>query len=156
MAREELLSRVSIPVGNIHPIPTERITPQAGAQIYENELKEFYGSHELDAARPLFDATLLGLGTDGHTASLFPDTPALAERRRWVAPVNSAGTEARITLTYPALDSSRAVAFLVEGKAKQTILARYRAGDCSLPASHIAPIGSLHIFADRAAAGELT
>jgi len=93
--------------------------------------------------------TLLGIGADGHTASLFPGQSALEEDRHWAVPV--AGP--RITLTYPALGSSRDVAFLVAGAEKKEILRRVRAGDRTLPAARIRPAGRLHWFTDRAAAG---
>ncbi len=152
MVREALLSRAPIPATNIHPIPTEGVNPEAAASAYERELKSFYGAGRLEPARPLFDVTLLGLGPDGHTASLFPGTAVLAERDRWVAPVIGAKSEARITLTYPALDSSRHAAFLVVGEAKRAMLDRLRRADDSLPAARLHPIGALWIFADSAAA----
>ena len=95
--------------------------------------------------------TLLGLGPDGHTASLFPGTAALSERKHWVTAVVGAKSEARITLTYPALDSSRQVAFLVAGEEKRAILSQLRTGDDSLPAARLRPNGTLRIFADEAA-----
>ena len=153
MVREALLSRAPIPASNIHPISTEGITAEAAASAYERELKAFYGAGRLDPARPLFDVTFLGLGPDGHTASLFPGTSVLAERDRWVAAVGGAETEVRITLTYPALESSRHVAFLVAGEDKRTILDRIRSGDDSVPAARLHPTGTLWVFAD-AAAGE--
>lgn len=153
MVREALLSRAPIPASNIHPIPTEGVTSEAAASAYERELKAFYGAGCLDPARPLFDVTLLGLGPDGHTASLFPGTSVLTERDRWVAAVGGAKTEVRITLTYPALESSRHAAFLVAGEDKATILGRIRSGDDSVPAARLHPTGTLWIFAD-AAAGE--
>lgn len=123
------------------------------AAAYERELKSFYGAEQLDPSRPLFDVVLLGLGPDGHTASLFPGTAVLAERERWVAAVLGAKSEARITLTYPALESSRHAAFLVVGGEKRAMLRRLREADETLPASRLHPAGSLCIFADVAAAG---
>jgi 6-phosphogluconolactonase len=155
MVREALLSRAPVPAINIHPIPTEGVTPDAAATAYERELKSFYGAERLDPARPLFDVTLLGLGPEGH-ASLFPDTAVLAERDRWVAAVIGAKAEARITLTYPALESSRHAAFLVAGEAKRATLDRLRRGDDSLPAARLHPTGTLWIFGDAAAVGTLT
>jgi 6-phosphogluconolactonase len=154
MVREALLSRVPIPAVNIHPIPTEGVSPEAAAFAYERELKSFYGTERLDPARPLFDVTLLGLGPDGHTASLFPGTAVLAERHRWVAAVVGAKSEARITLTYPALESSRRAAFLVAGAGKRAMLDRLRRGDASLPAARLRPTGKLYFFGDAAAAGQ--
>ncbi|MEO8559033.1 MAG: 6-phosphogluconolactonase [Rhodospirillales bacterium] len=154
MVHDALLSRAPIPAANIHAIPTEGVSPQAAASIYDAELKSFYGAKRLDPARPLFDVTLLGLGPDGHTASLFPGTAVLAEHVRWVAAVTDDKHGERITLTYPALQSSRHAAFLVAGADKRSILSRYRRGDASLPASHLVPSGTLHVFADRAAVGE--
>jgi 6-phosphogluconolactonase len=151
MVREALLSRAPIPALNIHPVPTDGGSPDAAAAIYERELKSFYGAERLDPARPLFDVTLLGLGSDGHTASLFPGTAVLAERDRWVAAVVGAKSEARITLTYPTLESSRQAAFLVEGEGKRAIFERLRRGDDSLPAARLHPIGALCLFADAAA-----
>ena len=156
MVREALLSRVPIPAINIHPIPTEGVSPDAAASAYGRELKTFYGAERLDPARPLFDINLLGLGPDGHTASLFPGNAVLAERAKWVAAVVGAKPEARITLTYPALESSRHAAFLVTGKEKRTIFARLRYGDESLPAARLHPISGVTWFLDRAAAGTET
>jgi 6-phosphogluconolactonase len=154
MVREAMLSRVPIPAGNIHPMPTEGVTPEAAAAAYARELNSFYGAARLDPLRPLFDVTLLGLGPDGHTASLFPGTSVLAERDRWVAAVVGTKLEARITLTYPALESSRHTAFLVAGKEKSAILDRFRRGDETLPAARLHPTGTLWLFADAAAARE--
>jgi 6-phosphogluconolactonase len=151
MVREALLSRAPIPTDHVHPIPTEGISPEAAASAYEHQLKSFYGADRLDPARPLFDVTLLGLGPDGHTASLFPGTAVLAEQKHWVAAVVGAKSEARITLTYPALESSRNAAFLVEGEEKRAILNRLCRGDASLPAARLRPAGALRVFADEAA-----
>ena len=149
--RDALLSRAPIPATNIHPIPTEGVSAAAAAISYERDLQSFYGAERLDAARPLFDVTLLGLGSDGHTASLFPGSAALTERNRWTAVVAGAKSETRITLTYPVLESSRRVAFLVVGEEKRAILARLRLGDETLPAARLRPAGTLWLFADAAA-----
>jgi 6-phosphogluconolactonase len=154
MAREALLSRAPIPAANIHAIPTERISPKEAASAYEATLKRCYGAETLLPQRALFDAMLLGIGDDGHTASLFPANAALEEERRWVVAVHGVKAQARITLTYPALQSSRATAFLVAGEAKREALRRARAGDRGIPAGRLRPAGNLHWFVDRAAAGQ--
>jgi 6-phosphogluconolactonase len=156
MAHEALLSRVAIPAANIHPVPTGNATPEGAARDYERTLKSFYGSNRLDPSRPLFDINLLGLGEDGHLASLFPGTEALQERERWVASVEGPQAEPRVTLTYPALESCRTAVILVSGAGKASIFGRLRASDPALPASRLEPHGMLHIFADRAAASEMS
>jgi 6-phosphogluconolactonase len=152
MASDAMLSEAPVPLAQIHPIPTIGVTPEEAARRYATELQEFYGAAYFDPARPLFDVMLLGLGEDGHTASLFPGSPALNEREHWTAVSELAG-QPRITLTYPALESSAHTAFLVSGAAKQSILQRVRADDTALPAARIRPVGTLHIFTDSAAAG---
>jgi 6-phosphogluconolactonase len=154
MVREALLDNVPIPPGNIHAVPTQGSNPQAAAAAYQRDLRGFYGADRLESERPLFDATLLGLGPDGHTASLFPDTEVLDDRRHWVAAVIGAKAEARITLTYPALESSRHAAFLVAGADKAAILRRLMEGDQSLPAARLQPTGSLWVFRDVAVGGD--
>jgi 6-phosphogluconolactonase len=153
MVREVLLSCAPIPPANVHAIPVDGFTPELAAISYERELKAFYGRELLDPIRPLFDVTFLGLGLDGHTASLFPGTPTLSERDRWVAAVVGAKSEARITLTYPALESSRHVAFLVSGREKREIFIQLQQKNAELPAARLHPTGSLYLFADNAAAG---
>lgn len=155
MAAEALLQHVPIPPANIHAIPTGQGGPAGAAAAYETTLKYFYGADSFDPARPLFDLTLLGLGEDGHTASLFPGSPALNETGRWVVPVTGPDQLDRITLTYPALASSAAIVFLVSGERKRDAFARVRAGDPALPAAHVRPLGAVHWFADRAAAATL-
>jgi 6-phosphogluconolactonase len=153
MTREAMLAKVPVPPENIHPIPTDG-TPEDAARRYEQTLQKAYGAATLDPHRPLFDMMLLGLGPDGHTASLLPGEPALDERKRWVAVVAHGRPEVRITMTYPVLESSRYVAFLVAGKEKAAIFSAVRKGDSQVPAARIQPVGELLWFVDRAAAGE--
>jgi len=153
MTREAMLRKVPVPPGNIHPVPVDG-TPEEAALRYERILQAAYGAAVLDPTRPLFDITLLGLGTDGHTASLLPNDPVLQERKRWVAAVSHGRPEVRITMTYPVIESSRKVAFLVAGKEKAAIFNAIRAGASQAPAGRIKPLGELIWFVDRAAAGE--
>ncbi|MGH7045105.1 MAG: 6-phosphogluconolactonase [Stellaceae bacterium] len=150
MAREALLAHAPIPAENVHGIGTTG-APAVAADTYQHELQSYYGSAVLDLARPLFDIELLGLGPDGHTASLFPATAVLDERRRWVAEVVGAKPEVRITLTYPVLASSRHTAFLVAGADKREALARVLDGDRALPAARLRPDGELVWFVDAEA-----
>jgi 6-phosphogluconolactonase len=152
MTREAMFSKVDVPLGNIHPVPADG-TPEEAALRYERILQAAYGGTVLDPARPLFDITLLGLGPDGHTASLLPGEPVLEERERWVAAVSHGRPEVRITMTYPAIESSRRVAFLVTGQEKSAIFKVIRAGGSQVPAARVRPVGELVWFVDRAAAG---
>jgi len=151
-ARTRLLSKIKIPDANIHPIPSDGTAAEAALR-YQQTLQTAYGARELDQGRPLFDVTFLGLGEDGHTASLLPGQPVLEERTCWVAEVSQGRPETRITLTYPPIESSAVVAFLVTGAGKRNVLARARAGDPSLPAGRLHPQGEVIWFADRAASG---
>ncbi|VTZ26452.1 6-phosphogluconolactonase [Methylocella tundrae] len=151
MTSEALLRYVALAPAQIHRVPTDAGSPAQAAALYQRALQNFYGAKTLDPDRPLFDVTLLGLGADGHTASLFPDTPALEERDAWATFIIGATPEPRISLTYPALESSAEIAFLVSGAEKRGILARVLANDRTLPAARLATRGLIHIFADRAA-----
>jgi 6-phosphogluconolactonase len=153
MTREAMLTKAPVPPENIHPVPTDG-TPDDAARRYERTLQEAYGAAVLDPRRPLFDVTLLGLGSDGHTASLLRAEPVLNERERWVAAVSHGRPEVRITMTYPVIESSRRVAFLVAGEEKAEIFSAIRAGASQVPAAHVRPVGELFWFVDRAAAGE--
>src|SRR5260370_30205962 len=153
MTREAMLSKAPVPPGNVHPVPADG-TPEEAASRYERILQAAYGAAVLDPARPLFDITLLGLGPDGHTASLLPGARVLQERKRWVAAVSHGRPEVRITMTYPAIESSRRVAFLVAGREKTAVVRTIRAGASKVPAARVRPVGDLIWFVDRAAAGE--
>jgi 6-phosphogluconolactonase len=148
MVREALLSRAPVPPGNIHPVPTSG-DPATAARDYSRTLQSFYGAEALDPARPLFDVELLGLGADGHTASLFPGTSVLDEKQRWAAEVIGAKAEDRITLSFPVLESSRHTAFLVAGGDKREALKRVLAADRALPAARLAPTGELVWLVDQ-------
>jgi 6-phosphogluconolactonase len=118
MAREALLDHVPCPPANIHPMPTHYPSPDVAAREYERTLRNHFVGEW-----PHFDLVLLGIGDDGHTASLFPGSLGLAERTRWVvaaqAPVEP---QSRLTLTLPALTTGSAVHVLVSGAAKAEAL----------------------------------
>jgi 6-phosphogluconolactonase len=153
MAHAAFLAHVPVPEHNVHPVPTEGVDLKGAAAQYEATLQALYGSNTLRIDRPLLDLTLLGLGPDGHTASLLPGQPVLKDMKRWVAPVPHGRPEPRVSLTYSALDSSRVVAFLVAGEEKRDILDRILSGDTSVPAGRIRPLGDVIWFVDKAAAG---
>jgi 6-phosphogluconolactonase len=156
MAREAMIAHVPIPPDNVHGI-AHTGTPAEAARKYERVLKSYYGADALDPIRPLFDVVLLGMGPDGHTASLFPGRPALDERHRWAVEVPVPGLNPmvpRVTLTYPALHSSRSTAFVAAGADKSAMMRRVLAGDQDLPSARISPVGELVWFVDRAARGE--
>jgi 6-phosphogluconolactonase len=152
MACEALLSRAPVPRANIHAIATQDVSLEVAAARYEAELRHFYDARPATEDHHLFDVTLLGLGEDGHVASLFPGMAATDEQVRWVVPAVAAGGEPRVTLTRPALERSRHVAFLVTGAGKRAALARALAGDQALPATGLEPAGDVHWFVDQAAA----
>jgi 6-phosphogluconolactonase len=155
-AKRAFLDSAPVPRQNIHPVPTKASDPEAAARAYEDELKQFYGADRLDAGRPLFDFVLMGLGPDGHTASLFPHSPALEEKERWVVGVPKAGMEPfvpRVTLTFPALASTREMLFLVDSADKRSILGRVLDGE-DLPAHRAHAQGDLVWLIIRAAAPE--
>ena len=135
---------------------TDATNPDAAARRYEAELKSFYGADDLDPARPLFDVVLMGVGPDGHTASLFPGYPALDEKDRWVVGVPKAHVEPfvpRVTLTLPTLGSCHEMLFEVAGADKRPILTRVLAGE-DLPATRVHSGGETTWLVDRAALPE--
>jgi len=124
MAYHAWISKVPIPHQNIHPISTETETPEEAARSYEKTLKEFFNPPD-NKSIPAFDAILLGVGTDGHTASLFPGSRGLDEKSRWVVSVEappSVFPKKRITLTLPLINSSREVFFFAFGDEKKNVL----------------------------------
>ena len=158
MAREALLARV--PVASVHRMHGEVADAAAAADSYQLELERFFGVAAADGLPPRLDLVLLGLGPDGHTASLFPGSAALDERRRWVvAPFVERLKAHRITLTLPVLDRSREVLFLVSGADKAAAMAQVFApepGSTPPPAARVRPeTGGPLWIVDRAAAARL-
>jgi 6-phosphogluconolactonase len=155
MANETLLSRVTLPAENIHRMNGVG-DAFANALLYEDEMRTLFN----DAAWPRFDLILLGMGDDGHTASLFPGTEVLNEREAWVAGlwVEKLGAY-RITLTPPAINHAAHIIFLVTGENKAERLAEVLEGKhdfARLPAQLIKPLdGSLRWFVDKAASTRL-
>jgi 6-phosphogluconolactonase len=151
MVRESLLAGNLVHPRKLLAIPTDG-TLQSAADRYDETLRQQYGAGSLEPGVLLFHLTLLGLGDDGHTASLLPGQPVLDERERWAAPVPQGRGEPRITLTYPALESSELLLFLVSGAGKRDALAQARGGIG--PAGGIKPQGEVLWLVDEAAAGE--
>ncbi|HEY0266988.1 MAG TPA: 6-phosphogluconolactonase [Rhizomicrobium sp.] len=151
MVRESLLASDFVRPRKLLVMPTDG-TPQSCADRYDDTLRQQYGASTLEVGVPLFHLTLLGLGDDGHTASLLPGQPVLEERMRWCAAVPDGRAEPRLTLTYPALEASELILFLVSGAAKRDALAQARGG--ALPAGGIKPLGEVLWLVDEAAAGE--
>jgi len=162
MTREALLDHVDVPASHVYPIPADPGGDADGAldrahvaaELYATTLHALNGGATLHDDKPLFDVVMLGLGEDGHTASLFPGTAALDERHAWVVPVQTDNVTApvRITLTYPVLESTHAMLFLVGGKSKHAIAGRVLGGDESLPAARIRPLGGMLWIMDQDAA----
>jgi 6-phosphogluconolactonase len=155
MARKAFLDQCA-PAANVHPIPVDSADPAEAARRYETELKSFYGADKLDPARPLFDVVMLGVGPDGHTASLFPGYPAVEETTRWVTEVPKAHVEPfvpRISLTLPALNSCHEMLFEASGAGKRAILTRVFDGE-DLPANRAHAQGETIWLLDKAALPE--
>lgn len=137
MTRNAFLDLLPISNTAIHPIPTNAADHHEAARQYERELQHFYGGDRLDRHGPLFELVLMGLGSDGHTASLFPGDPMLDENSRWAVGIERAGLAPfvpRVTLTFPTLASTKQMIFLVSGKDKRDIVARVLSGE-DLPAA---------------------
>lgn len=154
MVTEALLNHVNIPFRNVHPMPILEDVEKA-ARLYEENLQHEYGSRVLKNGEPLFDIVLLGLGTDGHTASLFPDTAVLEEKQKWVSWCQPKDAPyRRMTLTYPAIASSRLIIFVVSGENKVKIFREVREENAIYPSSKIETEGEVHWILDKAAGGE--
>ena len=155
MVNDALLARVPLPPQNIHRMNGD-FAPSESAESYEAELKDFFAT----TAWPRFDLILLGMGDDGHTASLFPGSAALNETAKWVVATHHPQTgQARTTLTLPVINQAARVVFLVTGKTKAAALERVlhdEAANDQLPAQQIRPVnGTLKWLVDRSAASAL-
>jgi 6-phosphogluconolactonase len=151
MAKEAWLDHVPIPAGNIHPMPTKANDPALDANTYENTIKSLFSP--INDGFPQFDIILLGMGDDGHTASLFPHTESLKIDDRLVT-VGEKNHEPRLTMTIPLINRAHCVLFLVTGANKQKALSEIWSptGDnYTYPARFIQPIGELHWFFDHTA-----
>lgn len=154
MARQAWLNQVPIPDNNIHPMPTDGNDPASDAEKYETELRQVFGVPESEF--PSFDLILLGMGDDGHTASLFPQTEALKIRDRSITVGNKDG-QPRLTFTVPLINQAHCVIFLVSGASKQPALAQIfapTASEIDYPSRLIQPQGELWWLLDQAA-GEI-
>ncbi len=151
-AHETLLDDLPIPDTQIYPIPTSD-TPEADARAYEQMLRDYFGD-----GPPAFDLVLLGMGGDGHIASLFPERDALNETERWVVATDAPPTSPvreRISLTFPILNAARTVLFLVSGESKaDAVHSVFRDPDRSPPAERVGAQERLLWFVDEAAYGD--
>lgn len=153
MTAQALLEHVPVSSGNIHRVPTEITPPSAAASAYQDEIRQIFGE---PTSVPEFDLIYLGLGANGHTASLFPHSPVLHESSRLV--VADFVTEVnmwRISMTVPLLNQGRVVAFLIEGAPKAQVLSEVMLGPRDperLPAQLISPRGKLLWMVDASAA----
>ena len=159
MARESLIDHIPIPSENIHRMHAEESDPNQAAEIYEHTLREFFGATKPEW--PHFDLVLLGVGADGHTASLFPDSPVLDEKKRWVAATYVEALKVmRLTLTLPVFNHAAQVLFLVAGKEKSSVMKEAGSSDPSqkkFPYQRIhPPRGKVIYLMDQNAAGTKT
>jgi len=157
MLQETLVSPLKISSDNVHSIPVGESTPRAAAKKYEEEIRGFF--RLTGEEMPRFDLILLGLGEDGHTASLFPENPEFKETRHLTAAiVLDEIRHSRITLTLPVINQAQNVIFLITGRNKAAVAKRIiQERDASLPASQIAPQeGNLFFLLDREASSQLS
>jgi 6-phosphogluconolactonase len=153
LVQEQLFERVPIPSRQIYPI-NESLPAGAAAEAYESTLRQLFGPD----LWPRFDLILLGMGPDGHTASLFPDHALLSEQKRWVAAITDSPKPppSRITLTLPVLNSARFVVFVVTGAAKAEVVSQVLKPGSRYPAGMVDPLeGQVHWFLDEPAASQL-
>lgn len=159
MAREALLDRVPVAASRVHAMPTSGATADEDAAAYERVVRAALGDGAAGGGAT-FDVVLLGIGPDGHTASLFPGDPAAAERERWVAPANAPAGVApreRLTMTWPPLERARLILVLCAGEGKRAVLSALQSGAPgaeALPAARLTALPQVRWLVDRAAAGD--
>jgi 6-phosphogluconolactonase len=162
-ANEALLKKIVIPASHVHRMQAEREDRDTAARDYQNDIARVFGV-DANGPPPAFDLILLGMGPDGHTASLFPHSTALGETGKWVvanyvAKFATQGVPHRLTMTRPMINAAREVLFLVAGADKKDPLFEVITGppdSARLPSQLIRPAGNLVYFADQAAVARLT
>jgi 6-phosphogluconolactonase len=165
MIDKMLLSHISIPRENIHPIPTNEDTPYIAAEKYEKELSTFFklkktSNRSKRVYFPKFDLIMLGVGEDGHTASLFTGTPSLSDTRHLVIAVSpvDVSKKDRITITFPVINCAENIIFFIAGSNKSQVMKEILEGDKhDLPASMVDPTrGRVLFLLDEGAASQLS
>lgn len=149
MASDNLLSHVPIPKKNILAVPIKKLTPTEAAKQYEAQVKKYV------TAKNPFDLVLLGMGEDGHTASIFPKSELLTESKRWVKQVWVAEKNMhRISFTFPIINHAKNIAFLITGDVKAPIVKKILSGrGNAFPAAKVTAAENLYWFLDEAANG---
>jgi 6-phosphogluconolactonase len=157
MIKENLLSRIAIPKENVHPIMTVGITIEGAAETYETDIRTFFEIGDNDI--PVFDLIILGIGADGHTASLFPGTASLQEAKRLAIPVfTDRSPSERISLTLGVINNAKRICFLVHGAGKASVIKEIvEEEDSALPAAQVKPTrGTLVFLMDQEAVSLLS
>jgi len=157
LAKDTLLEKLDLPNLHVHRIPTEYGSPAEVALLYESKLRDFFGINDVLPQEPIFDVVILGVGADGHVASLFPGHKSLKERRRWVldviGPPHSLPRE-RITMTLPILNATSTIIATIMGEEKQDVISHIccqtELAVTSIPANYLEPVGEINWLIDRA------
>jgi len=154
LVMEHLVSRLQVKIGGMHGIEATSADPEEAARKYQDDLYAFFGSEE---TMPVFHLIMLGIGDDGHTASLFPGSPALEETDRLTVPVEKTDIpQIRITLTLPVINNADDIIFFVTGREKAAILGKILNHTADVPASRVCPNhGMLEYVLDEDAAVDL-
>ena len=154
-AKTDWLAKIPIPANQVHPMPGQR-QPEVGASEYQLELEKYF--HDRQPKFPIFDLIFLGIGTDGHTASLFPGDTAAQTTDKWVLGVKGGDPDVfRLTLTLPVLNQARSICFMISGNSKAAVMNTvFKNPDVQLPAQLVRPLnGKLLWLLDQAAASLL-